>query len=153
MLRIKTVLYNSGNIFKMNTFLTLSPRAVFRSQSKVYGGAFLQKQLATTYFYMILYDFLNCSAFVDINQALPENQQWTKRYLRDIYFYALFLNFFRIFSLVKVLQLFFQTSFFSFGYQKSGCWSRQIVTIEREFAWADSALVVLQRWSFEQVSL
>ena len=55
----------------MNTFLTVSPRAVFRARSKVYGGAFLQKLLATTYFYMILYDFVNCSAFVDINQTLP----------------------------------------------------------------------------------
>ena len=46
MIRIKTqkVLYNLGKIFKMNTFLTVSPRAVFRTQSKVYGGAFLQKQ-------------------------------------------------------------------------------------------------------------
>ena len=24
-----------------------------------------------TYFYMILYDFINCSAFVDIKQILP----------------------------------------------------------------------------------
>ena len=46
MIRIKTqkVLYNLGKIFKMNTFLSVSPRAVFRTQSKVYGGAFLQKQ-------------------------------------------------------------------------------------------------------------
>ena len=52
-------------------FLTVSPRAVFRTQSKVYGGPFLQKQLATTYFYMILYDFINCPASVDIKQTLP----------------------------------------------------------------------------------
>ena len=46
MMRIKThkkVLHNLGNIFKMNTFLTVLPRTVFRTQSKVYGGAFLQK--------------------------------------------------------------------------------------------------------------
>ena len=45
MIRIKTqkVLRNLGNTFKMNTFLTISPRAVFRIQSKVYGGAFLRK--------------------------------------------------------------------------------------------------------------
>ena len=30
-------------------------------------------------------------------------------------------------------------------------WSSCTVTIGQEFAWADSALVVLQRWSFEQV--
>ena len=45
MIRIKTynVLHNLGNIFKMNTFLAVSPRTVFRTQSKVYDGAFLQK--------------------------------------------------------------------------------------------------------------
>ena len=45
MIRIKThkVLRNLGNAFTMNTFLTISPRAVFRIQSKVYGGAFLRK--------------------------------------------------------------------------------------------------------------
>ena len=45
MIRIKThkkVLQNLGNIFKMNTSLTVSPRAVFNVQSKVCGGAFLQ---------------------------------------------------------------------------------------------------------------
>ena len=47
MIRIKTqkVLRNLGNIFKMNTFLTVSPRAVFRTQLKAFGGAFLQKLL------------------------------------------------------------------------------------------------------------
>ena len=45
MIRINTqkVLHNLGNIFKMNTFLALSPRAVFRAQSKVYVGAFFAK--------------------------------------------------------------------------------------------------------------
>ena len=73
MIKKKTqkVLYNLGNIFEMNTFLTVSPRAVFRTRSEVYGGAFLQKQLATTYFYMILYDFINYLAFVDIKQTSP----------------------------------------------------------------------------------
>ena len=39
----KKVLHNLGNILKMNTFLTVSPRAVFRTQSKVYGGTFFAK--------------------------------------------------------------------------------------------------------------
>ena len=39
----KKVLHNLGNIFKMNTFLTVWPRAVFRTHSKVYGGAFFVK--------------------------------------------------------------------------------------------------------------
>ena len=45
MIRIKTenVLDNLGNIFKMNTFLTVSPRTLFRTESKVYDVAFLQK--------------------------------------------------------------------------------------------------------------
>ena len=46
MIRIKThkkVLHNLGNIFKMNTFSTVSPRTVFRTQSKVYGGASFAK--------------------------------------------------------------------------------------------------------------
>ena len=46
MIRIKThkkVLHDFGNIFKMNTFLIVSPRAVFKTQSKVYGGAFFVK--------------------------------------------------------------------------------------------------------------
>ena len=36
-------LHDFGNIFKMNTFLIVSPRAVFKTQSKVYGGAFFAK--------------------------------------------------------------------------------------------------------------
>ena len=39
----KTFLHNLGNIYEMNTFLTVSPRAVFRTQSKVYDGAFFAK--------------------------------------------------------------------------------------------------------------
>ena len=38
----KKVLQNLQNIFKMNTFLTVSLRAIFRTQSKVYTGAFLR---------------------------------------------------------------------------------------------------------------
>ena len=42
MIRIKMqkVLHNLGNIFKMNSFLTVLARAVFRTQLKVYCGAF-----------------------------------------------------------------------------------------------------------------
>ena len=31
------------HIFKMNVFLTVSPRAIFTTQSKVYGGTFFAK--------------------------------------------------------------------------------------------------------------
>ena len=41
--KTQKVLHNWGNIFKMSNFLTVLPRAVFITQSKVYGGAFLQK--------------------------------------------------------------------------------------------------------------
>ena len=49
MIRINTrkVLHNLRNIFKMNTFLTVLSRAIFRTQSKAYGGVFLQKELMT----------------------------------------------------------------------------------------------------------
>ena len=108
MLRIKIqkVLHNWGNIFLiMGTFLSVLARVVFKTQSKVYGGAFLQKQLMTsgcslilqkkeymfdyfakidllprkkkqiilhyfTYFYIILYDFINSPAFLDTKQTL-----------------------------------------------------------------------------------
>ena len=46
MIRIKThkkVLHNFGNIFKMNTFLIVSPRAIFRTQLKVNGRDFFAK--------------------------------------------------------------------------------------------------------------
>ena len=46
MIRVRTekkVLCNLGNIFKMNTSLTVLPRAVFKTQSKVYGGTFFAK--------------------------------------------------------------------------------------------------------------
>ena len=45
MIRIEThkkVLHNLGNILKMITFLTVLPRTMFRTQSKVFDGAFLQ---------------------------------------------------------------------------------------------------------------
>ena len=37
-------LHNWGNIFLNGYFLTVLPRAVFRTQSKVYGGAFFTKK-------------------------------------------------------------------------------------------------------------
>ena len=44
----ETDFYITGEIFfKWLIFLTVLPRALFRTQPKVYGGAFLQKQLTT----------------------------------------------------------------------------------------------------------
>ena len=44
MIRLKTqkVLHNWGNIFQIVTFLTVLLRAIFRTQLKVYGGAFFK---------------------------------------------------------------------------------------------------------------
>ena len=39
-----------------------------------------------TYFYMILYDFINCPAFVDIKQFLCYKLAIDKYNQRDIYF-------------------------------------------------------------------
>ena len=49
MIRIKLqkVLHNWINIFLNDYFLIVLPRAIFRTQPKVYGGVFLQKQLMT----------------------------------------------------------------------------------------------------------
>ena len=54
MIKIKTekVLHNLGNIFKMNTFLIISSRAVFRTQSKVYGGAYIANSPIYIYIYI-----------------------------------------------------------------------------------------------------
>ena len=37
------VLHNRGNIFQIATYLTVVARAIFRTQPRAYGGAFLQK--------------------------------------------------------------------------------------------------------------
>ena len=41
------VLHNWGNIALNGYFLTVLPRAVFKTQPKVYGGAFLEQYLTT----------------------------------------------------------------------------------------------------------
>ena len=54
--------------------MTVLPRAIFRTQLKVYDGAFFAKIAVNnyhfTYFYIILYDFINYLAFLDIKQTL-----------------------------------------------------------------------------------
>ena len=47
-IKAQKVLERTGEIpFKWLLFLTVLPRAIFRTQSKVYGGAILQKLLTT----------------------------------------------------------------------------------------------------------
>ena len=132
MIRIKTqkVLHNLGNIFKMNTFLTVLPRAAFRTQSKVYGGTFFAK---------IVNDFQLLTLFAKKahHKCYCVGCKEKRSYCEDI--------------VKKFCSYCFRQACFHLGVRKSGCWSRQIVMIEWEFAWAYSVLVVWQRWSFEQV--
>ena len=121
-----------------------------------------------TYFHVVLYDFMNCPAFVDIKQTLYHKVAIQNKYnQRDVYFlcivpYVCFAFLRWIKFLVVALD-----RFFSFGRQEKWMlvaldrWSSYTVTIAWEIAWADSALsisclrrvVVLQRWLFEQVWL
>ena len=70
-----------------------------------------------------------------------------------LFFMHCSLCLFHISLLDKVYWWLFQAGFFSFGRQKKwllvllGRWSPYTVTIAWEFAWADSALVVLHKWS------
>ena len=48
---------------------------------------------------------------------------------------------------VKFFIVCFRQVFFHLGDKKSGRWSSYTVTIVWEFAWVDSVLVVLGRWS------
>ena len=66
-----------------------------------------------TYFYMILYDFINCSAFVDIKQLCVINQQQSKCYLRDVYFLCIVpYVFFAFFCWIKFCSYCFRRVFF-----------------------------------------
>ena len=98
-----------------------------------------------TYFYLILYDFINCLAFVVIKQNFALKSSNRVNIIRETFIlYAL---------LDKVYQWLFQTGFFHLGDKKKWllvaldrrlCYT---VTIVREFAWVDSALAVLYKWS------
>ena len=99
-----------------------------------------------TYFYLILYDFINCLAFVVIKQNFTLKSSNRVNIIRETFIlYAL---------LDKVYQWLFQTGFFfHLGDKKKWllvaldrrlCYT---VTIVREFAWVDSALAILYKWS------
>ena len=81
-----------GKYLLYNYFVTVLPRAIFRTQPKVYAGAFLQKKNPTInvrlcsknsllpvkvketnyriWFYIICYNFINFPVFIDIKQTL-----------------------------------------------------------------------------------
>ena len=110
-----------------------------------------------TLFYIILHDFKNYPAFVDITLCIINQQEYINIIREMFFFFALFLMFFCIPLLDQVLQWLLQTGFFSFASQKKWLliaidrWFSCTVTTVWEFAWVDSALLILQRWSFEQV--
>ena len=108
-----------------------------------------------TYFYMIIYDFINCPAFVDIKQTALWISNRVNIIRETFVFYALLLVFFFAFlHWIKVCSCCFrQVFFFHLGGKKKYRWSSCAVSIGWEFAWADSALVVLQRWLFKKVWL
>ena len=131
-------------------FLTLLSRAVFRIQPKVYGGAFLQKQLMVFSFfrkinhykfYIIFHNFVNSPVLKTLNKLCIIKQQLSKYNQREIYFFSIVaIYLFLISSLEKVFEWLFQTGFFSFGRPNKWSlvaldrWSSYVVTTEWEFA-------------------
>ena len=111
-----------------------------------------------TYFSIILYDFVNCPAFVDIKQTLHYKVAIEQIYQRDIYFLCIVP--YVCFAFLCWIEFFsgcFRGLFFVWETKKKWSlvaldwWLSYSVTIVREFAWADTELVVLQWWLFEQV--
>ena len=142
MIRIKTqkVLQNWRNIFQMATFF--DSIAESRIQNPI-------KSLWWSFFAKIVNDFQLLTVFAKKSHQKYQNVDCKEKEI--ILFYILCL--FCISSLDKVFSGSFRQPFFSFGTQKK--WS--LVMLDRgssytlmiawEFAWADSALVVLDEWS------
>ena len=138
--------------FKWLSFFTVLPRAIIRAQPKVYGGVFCKyikdfqllfffakkttinfslcsknasvacKEKETNDSYMILHNFRDYTAFIDIKQTLHYN------IVNIICIAALCL--FSISSLGNVLQWLFQTGFFHLGDKNVGTGRvRQVVVL------------------------
>ena len=109
-----------------------------------------------TYFSIILFDFVNCPAFVDIKQTLHYKVAIEQIYQRYLFFMHCSLCLFRISLLDRVFQWLLQRAIFPLGDKKKWLlvaldrWFSYTVTIAPELAWADSKLVVLQRWSLNR---
>ena len=100
----------------------------------------------------ILYNFINCPVFIDKNKLCIIKQHQSKFNQRDNFFYPLLSHVcFSFLCWVKFFSGCFR-QFFSFGRQKKwqlvtlDRWSYYKVTIVWGFAWADSALVILDEW-------
>ena len=181
------LLHNWGNIFNINTFFDSITKSRIQNPIKSLWWSFFAKivnnfQLLTffakkphhkcqtvlsvkkkeTYclilFYILLYDFINCSAFQTLNKLCVINQRQNKYNQRDKYFLRIVpYVFFAFLRWIKFCSDCFRHAFFHLEVKKK--WSlfeldrrsSCTVTIVREFAWAGSVLVVLQRRSFEQV--
>ena len=104
------------------------------------------------HFYIILYDFINCPAFVDIKLCIKEQQQ-SKYKDRDFNFLCIFP--YVCFAFLCQIKFFNcgsrQAFFFNWEPKKWSLvafnrWSSHTLTTVREFAQVDSALVVLDEW-------
>ena len=138
--------------FQLLTFFAKKPLHEFQAVLHV-----KKKELYYfTYFYLILYDFINCLAFVVIKQNFTLKSSNRVNIIRETFIlYAL---------LDKVYQWLFQTGFFfSFGRQKkvvTGCIRQKVVLYSNNCTGICLGglsigrliqVVILQRWLFEQV--
>ena len=105
-----------------------------------------------TYFYVILYDFINILPLQTLKRLFIIKQQQNKYNQRDIDFYVqLPCVCFPFSSQGKVFSWFFQTGFFPLRDKKKWFlvaldrWLSDTVTIVLEFTWADSALAILEQ--------
>ena len=105
-----------------------------------------------TYIYIILYDFINCPAFVDIKLCIIKQQQ-SKYNQRDVYFLCIAPNLcFAFLRWIRFLVVVLDRLFFIWETKKwqpimLDRWSCYTVTIVQGFAWVDSVLVILDKWS------
>ena len=110
-----------------------------------------KKETYLIWYYIILYTFINCPVLIDIKQTLHYKVEYWCRVLESER--CLFFMHCCLLHWVKFCNGCFRQFFFSFGRQKKwllvviGRWSSYTITIVWEFAWADSALVVLDVWS------
>ena len=99
-------------------FLAVLPRAIFTTQSKVWWSIFAK--IRETFIFLCIIPYV-CFAF---------------------------------FCWIKFISGYFRWAFFHLGEKNKWSllaldrWSSYAVTIVWEFAWADSALIILDEWSF-----
>ena len=97
------------------------------------------------WFYIILYNFINCPVFKNIKQTLHYNRVNITRCIAALCLFPISL-------LGNVLDCFLLFFFFHLGEKKVVAGrARQVVVLYSksvwEFAWADSAMAILDEWS------